>query len=144
MTVNNLIEAIASKLTELWPDRKVHVDEIPKGADGNFFVDAIETSQEKLLDRRRKRSYQFEVLYFLRSDDNMAFNEWAESMYDHFEFLNVAESAEKMRCIFLTEQAARKDETGVFQFTFDATFNFITEPLTIDPMEKLNIKEALK
>ena len=73
MTVNKILEAIASKLSEIWPDRNVFVDKIPKGADGNFFVGVIETNQEKKLDRRRTRSCQIEVLYFLKSDDNMAF-----------------------------------------------------------------------
>ena len=36
MTLNNFIEAIAGKLTAVWPDRKVYVDEIPKDADGQF------------------------------------------------------------------------------------------------------------
>ena len=55
MTLNNFIEAIAGKLTAVWPDRKVYVDEIPKDADGQFFVGIIESEQEKHLDRRWKR-----------------------------------------------------------------------------------------
>ena len=47
MTLNNFIEAIAGKLTAVWPDRKVYVDEIPKDADGQFFVGIIESEQEK-------------------------------------------------------------------------------------------------
>ncbi len=54
MTLNNFLEAVASKLGEIWPDRKVYVDEIPKDADGQFFVGIIESGQEKHLDRRRK------------------------------------------------------------------------------------------
>lgn len=46
MTLNNFIEAIAGKLTAVWPDRKVYVDEIPKDADGQFFVGIIESEQE--------------------------------------------------------------------------------------------------
>lgn len=144
MTVNKFMEAVASKLTEIWPSRKVFVDEIPKDADGNFFVGSIETSQEKRLDRRRTRSYQFEVLYFLRTDDNMAFNDWAESMYDNFEFLDVVETGTENRRIALTGQTARKDETGVFQFIFDANFFFVLAPEADDPMENLDQREELK
>lgn len=46
MTLNNFIEAIAGKLAGVWPDRKVYVDEIPKDADGQFFVGIIESGQE--------------------------------------------------------------------------------------------------
>ncbi|GAE89525.1 hypothetical protein JCM21531_3062 [Acetivibrio straminisolvens JCM 21531] len=61
MTVNKFIEAIAAKLTALWPDKKVYVDEIPQGADGNFSIQVIETSQSKHLGNRHKRTYQFDV-----------------------------------------------------------------------------------
>ena len=104
MTLNNFTEAIAAKLSALWPDRKVYVDEIPKDADGQFFVGIIESEQEKHLDRRWKRSIQFEVLYFLKSKENMEFNAWAEAMYDQFETLTVQETEQKTRTIRLTGQ----------------------------------------
>ena len=59
MTLNNFTEAIAAKLSALWSDRKVYVGEIPKDADGQFFVGIIESEQEKHLDRRRKRSIAY-------------------------------------------------------------------------------------
>jgi transcription termination factor NusB len=144
MTVNKILEAIASKLIEIWPDRNVFVDKIPKGADGNFFVGVIETSQEKKLDRRRTRSCQIEVLYFLKSDDNMAFNDWADTMYDNFETLDVEEGANKTRRLYLTGQTARKDESGVFQFLFYVNINFVMAPEAIEFMENLTQKEGLK
>ncbi len=144
MTVNKILEAIASRLSEIWPDRNVFVDKIPKGADGNFFVGVVETNQEKKLDRRRTRRCQIEVLYFLKSDDNMAFNDWADTMYDNFETLNVEESANKTRRLYLTGQTARKDESRVFQFLFDVNMNFVLAPEMIEPMENLDHKEELK
>lgn len=54
----------------------------------------IESGQEAHLDRRRKRSIQIEVLYFLKSKENMEFNAWAEEMYDQFETLTVKETTE--------------------------------------------------
>ena len=94
MTLNDFLEAVAEKLVGLWSDRHVFVNEIPKDSDGNFFVGMIEASQEKKLDRRRRRTVQFEVLYFLASKDNMKFNEWAETMFDEFESLSVREKTE--------------------------------------------------
>ena len=70
MTLNNFLEAVAEKLVGLWPDRHVFVNEIPKDSDGNFFVGIIEATQEKKLDRRRRRHVQIEVLYFLASKDS--------------------------------------------------------------------------
>lgn len=145
MTLNRFLEAVAAKLTAIWPDRKVHVDELPKDADGQFFVGIIESEQEKHLDRRRKRSIQIEVLYFLKAKDTMAFNAWAEAMYDNFETLDVVESEARTRTIRLTGQKARPDaNTRVFQFTFDADFHFVLTPPEIPFMETLDQTEVMK
>lgn len=145
MTLNNFIEAIAGKLTAVWPDRKVYVDEIQKDADGQFFVGIIESDQKKHLDRRRKRSIQFEVLYFLKSKENMAFNAWAEEMYDQFETLTVKETEKKERTIRLTGQKAKPNKNArVFQFTFDADFFFVLTPAEIPFMENLEQTEEIE
>ena len=99
MTLNNFLEAVAEKLVGLWPDRHVFVNEIPKDSDGNFFVGIIEATQEKKLDRRRRRHVQIEVLYFLASKDNLDFNEWSEKMLDEFESLTVVETESRSRVI---------------------------------------------
>lgn len=145
MTLNNFVEAIAGKLAAVWPDRKVYVDEIPKDAEGQFFVGIIESEQEKHLDRRRKRTIQFEVLYFLKSKANMAFNDWAEEMYDQFETLTVKETEQKDRTVRLTGQKATPNSNArVFQFTFDADFFFVLTPAEIPYMETLDQSEEVK
>lgn len=145
MTLNNFVEAIAGKLAAVWPDRKVYVDEIPKDAEGQFFVGIIESEQEKRLDRRRKRTIQFEVLYFLKSKENMAFNDWAEEMYDQFETLTVKETEQKDRTVRLTGQKATPNSNArVFQFTFDADFFFVLTPAEIPYMETLDQSEEVK
>ena len=110
MTLNNFLEAVAEKLVGLWPDRHVFVNEIPKDSDGNFFVGIIEATQEKKLDRRRRRHVQIEVLYFLASKDNLDFNEWSEKMLDEFESLTVVETESRSRLVRLTNVTARKDD----------------------------------
>lgn len=145
MTLNNFLEAVALKLSEIWPDRKVRVNEIRKDAEGQFFVGIIGSDQETHLDRRRKRSVQIEVLYFLKSKDSMDFNDWAEEMYDHFETLTVKETDDKTRTIRLTKQKARPDgNTRVFQFLFDADFFFVHTAPEIPFMENLDQTEVLK
>jgi hypothetical protein len=145
VTLNNFVEAIAAKLAALWPDRKVYIDEIPKDADGQLFVGIIESGQEKHLDRRRKRSIQFEVLYFLTSKENMGFNAWAEAMYDQFETLTVQETDHKTRTIRLTGQKAKQNKNAcVYQFTFDADFFFVLAPPETPSMETLYQTEEVK
>lgn len=144
MTLNNILEAVASKLTAIWPEHKVYIGEIPNNVDGQFFVGIIESRQDKRLDRRRKRSVQLEILYFLKSKNNMDFNMWAEEMYDNFETMDVKENAEKNRTIRLKNQQARPDEnTRVYQFIFDADFYFVLTPEETPYMEVLDQTEVL-
>jgi hypothetical protein len=153
MTLNDFLEAVAEKLVGLWSDRHVFVNEIPKDSDGNFFVGMIEASQEKKLDRRRRRTVQFEVLYFLASKDNMKFNEWAETMFDEFESLSVREKTEVVdgvetdvrRTIRLTNISARKDDDQrAFQFLFDADFYFVITPEVIPTMYYLDQNNTIR
>ena len=153
MTLNDFLEAVAEKLVGLWSDRHVFVNEIPKDSDGNFFVGMIEASQEKKLDRRRRRTVQFEVLYFLASKDNMKFNEWAETMFDEFESLSVREKTEVVdgvetdvrRTIRLTNISARKDDDQrAFQFLFDADFYFVITPEVIPTMYYLDQNNMIR
>ena len=145
MTLNHFSEAVAAKLSGLWPDRKAFVDRIPQESDGNFFVGIIESSQQSHLDRRRQRTVQMEVLYFLQSDDTMNFQEWAESMYDHFEKLEVQETSgsgtgEKIRTVRLTNcKARRDDEARVYQFLFDADFHFVLAAKELPTMETVDM-----
>lgn len=153
MTLNNFLESIAVKLVGLWPDRHVFANEIPKNADGNFFVRVVDTSQERKLDRRRRRTVQFEVLYFLASKDNLEFNAWAETMFDEFESLSVHEKTEFVngvekdvhRVIRLTNVSARKDDDQrVFQFLFDTDFYFVITPEVIPTMYYLDQNNTIR
>lgn len=153
MTLNDFLEAVAEKLVGLWSDRHVFVNEIPKDSDGNFFVGMIEASQEKKLDRRRRRTVQFEVLYFLASKDNLEFNAWSETMFDEFESLSVHEKTEVVdgvetdvrRTIRLTNISARKDDDQrVFQFLFDTDFYFVITPEVIPTMYYLDQNNTIR
>ena len=145
MTLNNFLEAVAEKLVGLWPDRHVFVNEIPKDSDGNFFVRIIEATQEKKLDRRRRRHVQIEVLYFLASKDNLDFNEWSEKMLDEFESLTVVETESRSRLVRLTNVTARKDDDSrVYQFLFDADFYFVITPEVIPTMYYLDQDNTIR
>ena len=139
MTVNNFIRAVAVKLGELYPDRLVYTDEIPAVADGNFFVRCIEQQHEKRLDRRRRRFYSFEILYFQRERDTMLFNDWAEKMYSNFERL-----ACEGRLFHLTNAHAENGDDGVFHFVFDADFTALLAPDPVAFMETLEMREDVK
>ena len=144
MTLNDFLQAIADRLRAIWPDKTVQLNKIPRDADGQFFVGIIESGQEKHLDRRRKRTVQFEVLYFLRKGDNLAFNAWAEQMYDSFEVLDVR-AGDGTREVRLTGQTARDGQNErVFQFLFDADFFVRQAPEEAPMMETLQQTEAIQ
>ena len=144
MTINNFLDAIATKLRTLFPGKKAYLDEIPAEADGNFYIRCFEHSQEKGLDRRRKRTLQFEVNYFCKERDNLTYNDWAETMYDNFEQLTVKESEERTRGIALTNLKAIKNKnTDMFQFLFDATFHFVLAPEDDELMGDLELIERV-
>lgn len=139
MELNDFVDAIAQKLRDLWPDRNVYVDEIPQGTDGNFYVGVIESDQGKRLGLRRVRTYQFEVLYFLRTNENLEYYAWAETMFDQFEDLQVG-----AHFCHLTNQTAQKSIERVYQFLFNANLNFVYQEVSGNEMEVLDQKGDLK
>lgn len=145
MTLRNLTQAVARRLAGLWPERQVYVDGIPKGADGNFFVGIVESDQTQGLGRRMRRTVQFQVLYFLHRHDSMAFQDWAEAMYDGFDRLEVREGEGRMRTVRLSGQRARDGaDQGVYQFLFEADLFLLLAQEPAPTMEHLDQREDKK
>lgn len=146
LTLKNFIKAITEKLEKLYPEKIVHIGEIPREADGNFYVRLLDSSQEKHLDRRRKRHLQFEVLYFCVDRDTLEYLDWAEVMYDNFEQLTVAVGSEgETRTVCLRNQKAYDNKnTAMYQFLFDADFYFVLKAEDESLMETLTQKERTR
>ena len=140
MTVNNVMTAIATRLGELFPDRLVYDRKIEQAADGQHFVRCIDRIHGKLLDRRRSRSYSFEVLYFRKDNDPIEFNAWAETMFLEFETLTL-ESGQTLR---VTNASATDGDDMVFHFTFDVNFTALLDRAAGESMASLETKEGLK
>ena len=113
MTLNELTRAV-------WPDRPVYVDDIPREADGCLYIGLIDSEQGQELDRRFKRSMSFQILYFRADQDALAYQDWAEALYDGFRALEI-----DGRTVRLKNCRAREDgEQRCYQFTFDADLLF--------------------
>lgn len=120
MTLNELTWAAAARLRALWPDRPVYVDDIPREADGCLYIGLIDSEQGQELDRRFKRSMSFQILYFRADQDALAYQDWAEALYDGFRALEI-----DGRTVRLKNCRARENgEQRCFQFTFDADLLF--------------------
>lgn len=124
MTLNDMAQAAAKRLRDLWPERKVYPNKIPKDADGNFFLGVIDSDQTGELDRRIRRSVRFEVCYFLRSEDNMDYLAWAETMYDAFRVLEVHDGDARRRVRLINRKAGMNSEQRCYQFLFEVKFTF--------------------
>ena len=104
MTLNELTRAAAARLRALWPDRPVYVDDIPREADGCLYIGLIDSEQGQELDRRFKRSVSFQILYFRADQDALAYQDWAEALYDGFRTLEAGG-----RTVRLKNRSARKN-----------------------------------
>ena len=142
--LNDFIEAIAGKLRTLWPERKVYDDKIPAEANGSFFVGLIDVEQHKRLDRRRLRSMQFEVLYFLCPGDMLTFRAWAESMLDHFEYLSVSCEGDVRLIRTQNMQASVNSDAHAYQVVFDVDLDFVIAPPQGPAMEHVDHTEVLE
>lgn len=132
MTLNDFTRAAAARLRELWPERKVCVNNIPREVDGRLYIGLIDSEQGRELDRRFRRSVSFHVLYFCNVRDALAYQEWVEAMYDGFRALDV-----DGRTVRLKNCRAREDaEQRCYQFTFDADILF-WEARSGEPMQAL-------
>ena len=139
MTVNAIMEAIAAKLGELFPDRLAYYKKIKALADGQHFIRCIDQTHTKGLDRQRRRFYSFEVLYFRRDDDALEFNAWAETMYMEFETLDVGG-----KLLHVTNAHAEPGDDMTFHFVFDvSTVGLIGKPEG-EPMENATIQTGVK
>lgn len=120
MTLNELTRAAAARLRALWPDRPVYVDDIPREADGCLYIGLIDSEQGQELDRRCKRSVSFQILYFRADQDALAYQDWAEALYDGFRTLEAGG-----RTVRLKNRSARENgEQRCYLFTFDADILF--------------------
>lgn len=143
MTLNDFMQAAGERLESLWPDREVKVDKIPRDADGCFFLGLLESSQSRKLGRRYLRPMSFQVLYFLKSEDILSYQEWAEAMYDGFRLLEVPDGV-ATRTVRPKNCSARQDSNQrYYQFLFDLDLIFLEVPEPGTPMDTLIQKEMI-
>lgn len=140
MTLNNMVQAVAAKLKELWPGRRVYAGEMPRDGDGAFFVGVTDSRQTGGLDRRQRRSVSIQVLYFLKGRDPTDYLEWAEVMYNSFRHLDVGDYS-----LRLHSQKARADgDNRYYQFLFDLDICFVEQAANGEVMEGLTLEEGIK
>ena len=131
------VDAIANKLTTLWANREVFFDEVPQNIDGNFAIKVVAATHTKGLDRRRLKSFTFDITYYLKSHDNKEYFSWAELLFYEFELLSV--EGNSYHCVNM--EANVVDRIG--HFIFDINVNAVLEKELEDLMQELNIEVVL-
>lgn len=128
MTADAVIRGTARKLKELWPGKKVWVDEVPRDADGGFFVALNNPAQQAELAGRRRRTGTVNITYFTKERDNMAYHAWAETMFQNFDYLLAG--GQLYHCKALHAEQVGRD----YHFIFDVDIGlFFADP----PGEKM-------
>lgn len=130
---NELLQAVAARLTALWPKRPVRVEEVAAGADGSFFVELNNPRQQSGLDRQRRRDVTVTVIYFAAAaeQENLEYYAWADRMFAEFETLEAG--GKKLRC----ENLHAEKGVRVYHFVFDVCLRGLVKDSQAEPMEQL-------
>lgn len=139
MTINEVITGLTAMLHELEPEKEVLLDQETSMPENSYFVHCTKQSYHKQLGRRRKRLYSFELMYFPTKRDHLSFYHWAESMYQHFEYIRVSDGT-----IAVRNASASLGEKDVSHFTFDIEVFGVIDDVPDVLMEQLQMKEELK
>ncbi|MFD0588851.1 DUF6838 family protein [Paenibacillus sp. GCM10027627] len=139
MTVHEIVQSVADQLRALYPERPIYVDELPANANNVYFVQCTKQSHVKGLDRRRHRSYSFEIVYVQTDKNQLNFYNWAEGMYSAFESLSIGD-----KMINLTNANATRGEDMAFRYVFTINQVEYVAPKANDLMGSLQASGGIK
>lgn len=114
--INAFIEAIAARLKELFPDKRICVDELTERADGKIFIIVNNPSQTRELGGMRKRSVSFDISYVCRKNDNLDYHNWIDKMYYNFEHIKVGDT------VYTAKNLHADKFDGIYHFLFDLDY----------------------
>lgn len=118
MKLKELVQAVARKLAELFPDSPMYVDKITANADGCFLLNIIDESGSGGISCRKNRTVSFDLMYFSRADDRLGFMDWADVLQDNF-----GEVCVNGQIIHTRSRSARCEEMVYhFLFSVDAVY----------------------
>lgn len=130
MKISDIARDIGRRLKAAFPESVMYVDDIPAGAEGNFLLVIAEIADGGGITPRRKRSVSFDVVYFSKPRDALAFADWAELMEGALRTL----SGEGQLFHTKERNAVRTDMQYHYMFTVSSDFLEYTPG---DPMETL-------
>ena len=126
MKISDIARDIGRRLKAAFPGSVMY----PAGAEGNFLLVIAEIADGGGITPRRKRSVSFDVVYFSKPRDALAFADWAELMEGALRTL----SGEGQLFHTKERNAVRTDMQYHYMFTVSSDFLEYTPG---DPMETL-------
>lgn len=134
--INSLIEAVAKRLKELFPDKKICTEKITSDAEGKIFIIVNNPNQKRELGKMRKRSISFDISYVCNENDNTSYYEWIDKMYEGFEYLKTDTDT------VIPENVHTDKFDGIYHFLFDVKYHIYYKE-EMPKMEKLFMERRL-
>lgn len=132
--MEELIQAAAARLKELWPGCTVYDQAIPQNAPGAYYVGVKSAEQTAGLDRRRRQKVELEVRYYLPGEQAAEFGQWAQAMLDGFRVLTGPQGGKAV----LKQRAALPDSgEGYYAFRCVADLCYTQPPEEAELMQQL-------
>jgi len=132
MKISDIARDIGRRLKTAFPESVMYVDDIPADAEGNFLLVITEITGGEGIIPRRKRSVSFDVVYFSKPRDALAFADWAELMEDTLRTL----SGEGQLFHTSERSAVRTDMQYHYMFTVSSDFLEYTPGETMETLEE--------
>ena len=138
---NDIVEGIAFRLGELFPDVEVHRDEIAQGFDAPcFFIKTLRTVQAAKLDNRYFRRHSFDVHYFPRRESGASADvqEIATALLMGLEYVLAGDS------LIRASRTEYEVHDGVLHFMVDYDVFILREREKLPYMETLTQRQTTK
>ena len=138
---NDIVDGIAVRLGQMFPDIEVHRDEIAQGFDAPcFFIKTLRTVQTAKLANRYFRRYSFDVHYFPRdgAGADAEIQEVADTLLLGLEYIRIGDQ------LVRASRAEYEMHDGVLHFDVDYDIFIFRERAKVPYMETLTQRQKTK
>ena len=137
---NDIVDGIAVRLGELFPDIEVHRDEIGQGFEEPcFFILPLRVAQEAKLGNRYYRRHSFDVHYFPRTEGaSEELQEVTDTLLMGLEYILMGGD------LIRASRTEAEIHDGVLHFMADYDVFVLREREKVPPMEMLTQRQRVK
>lgn len=137
---NDIVDGIAVRLGQLFPQIDVHRDEIAQGFDAPcFFIKTLRTVQTAKLGNRYFRRHSFDVHYFPRTEGaSEELQEVTDTLLMGFEYIRMGDD------LIRASRTEAEIHDGVLHFMADYDVFVLREREKVPPMETLTQRQRVK